>query len=241
MSAAGGLVGFVPDSRRMRRGMDAWVGQAVRAVDHPIPVPSSGPTCQHWILVLVASDKPRILQNNRDMLWSLIPLALMCILLAGVASQCTFSPGGPTAGPVPSFDLDSALRYDARDLDFPVRQPAVPQGWTPNSGSRSVVTGEYGGDASTVGFITPPGRYIQLTQSSAGETPLVSFVAGGPRSAVGAQEIAGHNWVVYGGEGVESIWVSDFEDVRILLTGSADEESFVALATAVAEAPALDR
>ncbi|QNG18016.1 DUF4245 domain-containing protein [Rhodococcus triatomae] len=188
----------------------------------------------------MASEKPRILQNNRDMLWSLIPLALCCILLAGIASQCSFSPGGPTAGPVPSFDLDAALKYDSQDLDFPVRHPETPEGWTPNSGSRSVVTGEYGGDSSTVGFITPPGRYIQLTQSEAGESALVSFVAGGPRTASGAEEIAGRHWVVYGGDGVEPIWVSDFGDVRLLLTGSADEESFVTLATAVSDAEILN-
>ncbi|NLG54313.1 MAG: DUF4245 domain-containing protein [Rhodococcus sp.] len=187
----------------------------------------------------MAYQKPRILQSNRDMFWSLIPLALMCVLLAGVASQCQFSPGGPTTGPIPSFDLESALRYDSQDLDFPVRQPVIPEGWTPNSGSRSVVTGDNGGETSTVGFITPPGRYIQFTQSSANEMSLVSYVAGGLRTATGVEDVAGHNWVVYGGEGVEPIWIADFEGVRLLLTGSADEESFATLATAVAEAPVL--
>jgi hypothetical protein len=44
---------------------------------------------------------------------------------------------------------------------------------------------------------------------------------------------------VYGGEGVESIWVSDFGDVRLLVTGSASEEAFEQLTTAAAEAPIL--
>ncbi len=187
----------------------------------------------------VASDKPRILHNNRDMVWSLVPLVLFCVLIAGIASQCTFSPGGPTTGPIPSFDIDAALKYDANDLPFPVRQPETPEGWTPNSGSRSIVSGDGGGDSSTVGFITPAGRYIQLTQSNALETVLVPFVAGGPRTATGTEDIAGHTWIVYGGEGVESIWVSDFGDVRLLVTGSASEEAFEQLTTAAAEAPIL--
>ncbi|WP_070380545.1 DUF4245 domain-containing protein [Rhodococcus sp. WMMA185] len=187
----------------------------------------------------MASDKPRILHNNRDMVWSLVPLVLFCVLIAAIASQCTFSPGGPTSGPIPSFDMNAALNYDAEDLSFPVREPVIPEGWTPNSGSRSVVSGDEGGDSSTVGFITPAGRYIQLTQSDATETALVSFVAGGPRTATGTEDVAGYNWIVYGGEGVEPIWVSDLGDVRILLTGSASEEDFRQLATAVADAPVL--
>lgn len=187
----------------------------------------------------VASDKPRILHNNRDMVWSLVPLVLFCVLIAGIASQCTFSPGGPTSGPIPSFDVDAALKYDAQDLQFPVRKPETPEGWTPNSGSRSIVSGDGGGDSSTVGFITEAGRYIQLTQSNAVETVLVPFVAGGPRTATGTEDVAGHSWIVYGGEGVEPIWVSDFGDVRLLVTGSASPEAFEQLTTAAADAPIL--
>ncbi|MFZ2174581.1 MAG: DUF4245 domain-containing protein [Rhodococcus sp. (in: high G+C Gram-positive bacteria)] len=188
----------------------------------------------------MASDKPRILHNNRDMVWSLIPLVLFCVLIAGIASQCTFSPGGPTTGPIPSFDVDSALKYDAKDLPFPVRQPEVPEGWTPNSGSRSIVSGDEGGDSSTVGFITEAGRYVQLTQSDAAETALVPFVAGAPRSATGTEDVAGRTWIVYGGEGVEPIWISDFGDVRVLITGSASPEAFTRLATEATEAEILE-
>lgn len=189
----------------------------------------------------VPSDKPRILHNNRDMVWSLVPLVLFCVLIAGIASQCTFSPGGPTSGPIPSFDVDAALKYDAKDLSFPIREPATPEGWTPNSGSRSVVGGNSGGEVSTVGFITSAGRYIQFTQSSAVETTLVPAVAGEPRRATGTQEIAGHTWVVYGEEGVEPIWISDFGEVRLLVTGSASTEAFEQLTTAAANARVLPR
>ncbi|WP_071990760.1 DUF4245 domain-containing protein [Rhodococcus rhodnii] len=188
----------------------------------------------------MASDKPRILQGGRDMLWSLLALGAFCVVIAAIANQCTLSPGGPTAGPVPSFDMSAGLQYDAQSLDFPIREPVVPDGWQTNSGSRAVVAGDAGGDATTVGFIDAGGRYLQYTQSSADELPLVGFVAGEPRYAEGSEDIAGRTWVVYGGQGVEPIWVADFGQSRILISGSAGEESFVTLATAVENAPILE-
>ncbi|WP_164873368.1 DUF4245 domain-containing protein [Rhodococcus xishaensis] len=177
--------------------------------------------------------KPRILQNGRDMAWSLIPLLIACLVIAGIASQCSFNLGGPKPGPIPSFDADAAFRYDARELGFPIRQPEIPEGWTSNSGSRSIVTGDGGGDSSNIGFITEAGRYIQLTQSDATEEALVPFIAGEPRYLTGTEQIGDRTWVVFGGDGVEAIWVSDFGDARILITGPAPAEEFTKLATAV--------
>ncbi|MBM7457781.1 DUF4245 domain-containing protein [Rhodococcus coprophilus] len=188
----------------------------------------------------MASDKPRILNDSRDMAWSLIPLVALCLLIAAIASQCSFSPGGPTAGPVPSFDVDAGLQYDARELGFPIRQPEVPDEWQANSGSRSIIAGAQGGDSSTVGYITEAGRYVRFTQSDAGPTELVSFVAGGSRAVTDFREIDGREWVVYGGEGVEPLWVSDFGDVRILIGGSGDEAEFTTLATAAGQAEPLE-
>ncbi|MGF0313078.1 DUF4245 domain-containing protein [Rhodococcus sp. 06-412-2C] len=179
----------------------------------------------------MANSKPRILNNNRDMVWSLIPLVIACLLIAGVASQCSLSPGGPKQGPIPNFDVNTALQYDASEIGFPVRNPSVPEGWTPNSGSRATISGDNGGAVSTVGYITGTGAYLQLTQSSASEEQLVPFVAGSETAyASGAQNVSGRDWVVYGEEGSRNYWVSDFGDVRILLGGTATTEDFTTLA-----------
>lgn len=190
--------------------------------------------------VLVASQKPRILNDSRDMAWSLIPLVLACLVIAGIASNCSFSPGGPTAGPAPTFDIDAGLRYDSRELGFPIRQPETPEGWQPNSGSRSIITGTEGGDSSTVGFITTAGRYVRFTQSDAGEDELVRFVAGEPRVATGVQQVGERDWVVYGGDNVEPLWVADFGDVRILIGGSGGDEEFTELAAAAGRVEPLE-
>ncbi|MBY4129299.1 DUF4245 domain-containing protein [Rhodococcus fascians] len=179
----------------------------------------------------MANSKPRILNNNRDMVWSLIPLVIACLLIAGVASQCSLSPGGPQQGPIPNFDVNTALQYDASEIGFPVRNPAVPDGWTPNSGSGGTISGDNGGAVSTVGYITGTGAYMQLTQTSASEEQLVPFVSGSESVyASGTQNVSGRDWVVYGEEGSRTYWVSDFGNVRILLGGTASTEDFTTLA-----------
>lgn len=190
---------------------------------------------------VVANSKPRILNNNRDMVWSLIPLIIACLLIAGVASQCTLSPGGPQQGPIPNFDADAALQYDASELGFPVRNPAVPDDWTPNSGSRQTITGEQGGDVSNIGYISGAGRYNKLTQSDADEQVLVPFVVDGEeRYASGTELVDGTEWVVYEREGDEPVWVADLGDVRLLITGSGTTEEFTTLAEATTSAEPLD-
>lgn len=186
----------------------------------------------------MASEKPRILQNSRDMALSLLPLVLLCVILAGIASQCTFHPGGPKPGPVPNFDIDAAMQYDASQLPFPIRNPRLPDGWQPNSGSRGSVGGNGGGESSTVGYITPPGRYIQLTQSNAKEEALVPFVVG-ERAATGVQSVDGQNWVVYADDGAEPAWVADLGEVRILISGAGTTDEFETLARAVEHATPL--
>ncbi len=187
----------------------------------------------------VAGDKPRILQNNRDIIWSLIPLVLFAVVIAGIAQSCSFSPGGPTAGPVPKFDAATALTYDAAELGFPIRNPAAPDTWQPNSGSRGTVTGDGGGDVSTVGYISDVGRYLQLSQSNATEEELVRWVAGAPRASTGVEPFGGNPWVQYVEEGSEPIWVADLGAVRVLITGSGSTDEFATLATAVGQAEPL--
>lgn len=181
----------------------------------------------------MANSKPRILNNNRDMVWSLIPLVIACLLIAGIASQCSLSPGGPTQGPIPNFDIDAALSLDADTIGFPIRNPQVPDDWTPNSGSRDTISGDSGGPVTTVGYITGSGQYVQLSQSSATEAQLVPFISGERVFASGAQSVDGRDWIVYGQEGARTYWVSDFDETRILIGGSGNSQDLETLAAAV--------
>lgn len=178
------------------------------------------------------SQKPRILNDYRDLIWSLIPLVLICVVLAAVASQCSFSAHGPTPGQVPNFDVQSALHDDAKALPFPIRDPAVPADWKANSGSRDTVTGSGGGTVSTVGFITSNGTYLQLSQSNASESALAAHVVD-TRSPSGSRMVGNQKWTVYHVQGSESAWISDFGRSRVLLKGAANEAAYLTLAQAV--------
>ncbi|MFC6014020.1 DUF4245 domain-containing protein [Nocardia lasii] len=186
----------------------------------------------------MAQQKHRIFNDYRDLFWSLIPLVLAAVVLAGVASQCTVATSGPTQGQIPYFDATAALKLDAKTMSFPIRQPALPEGWVSNSGSRDSITAAGGGAVSTVGYITSQGTYMRYSQSDATEEALSRHVLGS-RYPTGTKEVAGQKWVVYAEPTEESGWIADLGGVRILITGAGNEAAFTALAAAITAAPPL--
>jgi len=200
--------------------------------------------------------KPRLLQDGRDMFWSLAPLVLACIVLAGLAGMCSFQPGGTNKATIPSYDAAAALRADAQALGFPIRLPALPAGWRPNSGGRGGIpngrtdpsTGQrLDAATSIVGYLSPTGMYLSLTQSNADEEKLVGSIhpAAYP---VGTVDVAGTNWVVYQGGGqrgaaAEPVWTTRLTGPagasQIAITGAGSTDQFRTLATATQSQPPL--
>src|ERR1700743_1976009 len=88
------------------------------APDVPVVGPAPGPAPK--------PAKPRLPQDGPDMFWSLAPLFIGCILLAGVVGMCSVQPGGTGKGKIPSYDAAAALRADAQVLGFPIRLPQLP-------------------------------------------------------------------------------------------------------------------
>jgi hypothetical protein len=190
--------------------------------------------------------KPRLLQDGRDMFWSIAPLVVACIVLAGVVGMCSFSPRGINRGPVPSYDAAAALNADAQTLGFPVRLPRLPDGWKANSGGLGGISDGRTDPAtgqklravtSKVGFISPSGEYLSLTQSNADEAKLVDAVHTS-MYPTGAVDVNGVRWVTYQGDGgVEPIWTTRLtspagpEQVAITGAGSVDEFRTLAAAT----------
>lgn len=186
------------------------------------------------------------------MFWSLAPLVVACIVLAGLAGMCSFEPSGPGAGPVPSYDAASALRGDAAALGFPVRLPQLPAGWQSNSGGRGGIgdgrtdpaTGQQlRAVTSTVGYLTPRGMYLSLTQSNADEEKLIGAL-GRSLYPTGRQDVGGIGWVVYqGGEGAEPVWTTRLGGPtgpsQIAITGAGNADEFRTLAAATQSQPPL--
>jgi hypothetical protein len=185
------------------------------------------------------------------MFWSIAPLVLACIVLAGLAGTCSFRPGGTTAGPVPSYDAVAALNADAQTLGFPVRLPQLPEGWQPNSGSRGSITDgrtDSSGQrqravTSRVGYLGPTGMYVSLTQSNADETALVAAIHPGLHPT-GTEDVDGTRWVVYQGES-DPVWTTRLSGksgtAQLAITGAGGAEQFRVLAAATqSQAPLPD-
>ncbi len=186
------------------------------------------------------------------MFWSLAPLAVACVLLAGLVGMCSFRPGGTERGSIPAYDDAAALRADAQALSFPIRLPRLPAGWHANSGGRGGIddgrtdpaTGQRSHAAvSTVGYLSPTGMYLSLTQSNADEAPLVASIHQS-MYPIGVVDVGGTRWIVYqGADGTEPVWTTRLNSAagatQTAVTGAGTTDEFRALASATQSQPPL--
>ena len=211
------------------------------------PAPAAGPVAK--------AAKPRLLQDGRDMFWSLMPLVLGCIVLAGLVGMCSFQLGG-TKGTIPSYDAPAALRADAATLGFPIRLPQLPGGWQANSGNRGGIANgrtdpstrqHLNAPTSTVGYISPTGMYLRLTQSNADEDKLVGSIHSSAYPT-GTVDVSGTNWIVYrsadqNGADAEPVWTTRLTSpagtTQIAITGAGNTDQFRTLASATQSQPPL--
>lgn len=169
----------------------------------------------------------------KDMVGAILILIPIALLIVGVRS-CTFAPTGPEidqdAGP--TIDAPARLGEYARTSTFALRVPAVP--WRSNSTDRGPVAG--GGTAVRVGYLTEPGRYLRLVQSDASEEALLGSEFGGAAPvARGVTQAAGLSWVTYQAANGEPIRIAGppaDPNVRLLITGSGNDDEFRTLAEA---------
>jgi hypothetical protein len=195
--------------------------------------------------------KPRLLQDGRDMFWSIAPLVLACVVLAGMLGMCSFQPSGPGKGQVPSYDAAAALQADATTLGFPVRLPQLPGGWQSNSGGRGGIEGgrtdpssgqRVRAVTSRVGYLTPGGMYLSLTQSNADEDKLVSYI-NSELYPVGVEDVDGVKWVVYQYTNAEGVYTTRLNGptgaAQIAITGAGSTDEFRTLAAATQTQPPL--
>ena len=141
-------------------------------------------------------------------------------------------------------------------MGFPIRLPQLPAGWQPNSGGRGSVengrtdpsTGQrLNAATSTVGYISPTGMYLSLTQSNADEDKLVGSIH--PSAyPTGTVDVDGTNWVVYRGAGpngadAEPVWTTRLTGpagaTQIAITGAGSTDQFRTLAAATQSQPPL--
>lgn len=174
------------------------------------------------------------------MLLSLLALLLIIGSVLAFNRGCSFSPGRPDADPALAPTVDAAVdlgRY-ARSTDFAIRLPAVPAEWKANSTSSGPV--EPVSVVVRVGWITP-GRFVQLSQSSAAAAEVVRVETDRESAPTGAVEAGGQTWQVYPGRRDEHAWATSLDGVTLMITGNGSDEEFRTLATATLKAAPLPR
>jgi uncharacterized protein DUF4245 len=231
------------------------LGPGILATVTVPPQPTQGREHTEQVVPVPRPAKSRLLQDGRDMFWSMAPLVLACIVLAGVLGMCSFAPNGPGQGPAPQYDAPAALQADADALKFPIRVPKLPDGWHANSGSRGSIEGGRTDAAgkparavtSEVGYLAPTGMFLSITQSNADEDKLVrSFDTG--LIPTGAQDVNGVAWVVYEGGDPQGkhpfpVWTTRLPaavgQAQIAITGAAGTDEYRTLAAATQTQPPL--
>ncbi len=172
------------------------------------------------------------------MTMTLLVMGFAMLLTIGFTGLCSFNPGEPENGRVREVDSAAFLQMETQRADYPVREPATPEGWKPNS----VRAGNAGGHTTTIlGFVTPNGDYVHALQTSA---PADALPADGKaRLSDGTVDVDGVTWVKKVGADANTrrTWVADFGDSRVLLEGSANDDEYRTLAKAMQDAKILEK
>ena len=176
-------------------------------------------------------------------------VVILVVIIGAVMAwfgACSFSPGGPSVDPssAPSADASGQLTRTARSVAFPVREPALPKDWHPNSAGTSAVGAGASADVVVrVGWVTSKGAFLQLAQSGGDAAEVLAKETGQEEApaASGTVDVAGVTWTSYPARRDEPAWVTELDGAVLLITGSASEEEFRQLATAAQKATPLPR
>ena len=175
----------------------------------------------------------------RSIVMTVLVLAVAVLAVTGFLRACSFAPTTPDVdrSTLPRVDVAEVVTDATASVSFPLRAPAAPADWVPQSFDVVPVAGTR---AVRLGWVTPDSSFVRLVQSNAPEDALVRF-AGGQPAAQGTVADAGRPWVVHTGVRDESLWVADLGDVRLLITGSGSPSRFTQLAEATLAAPIAGR
>lgn len=186
----------------------------------------------------MADKKPRIFQDSRDILLSLLVVVGLMVPTVAFTGMCSFNSGAPENGPVQKVDAEQIFSMEAKAMNFPLRLPQTPEGWTTNSARRTTVNRQ---PASVVGWVTKEGAYLQLTQTDQPLDKAVQDVDEHGRTQQEAVTVAGQKFEVYTSaeKNVRDVWAADLGDVRLIFSGTASKAEFEQIAQKTLEAAPL--
>lgn len=171
------------------------------------------------------------------MILTLVVMAIAMAVTIGFTGLCSFNPGKPENGPVHEVDAQSFLNMESNRVDYPVRMPEVPKGWTSNSTRAGTAAGS---QTTIVGFVTASGTFVQVTQTDAPADKLPAD--GKERLRDGAVDVDGTKWTKFQptDDNDRRVWVGDLGEVRAMIEGTANDEEFTQLASGLQNAKPID-
>nr|WP_255520485.1 DUF4245 domain-containing protein [Corynebacterium meridianum] len=177
------------------------------------------------ILVSVAENKPRIFQDSRDMVMSLLVIVVIMALVVTFTGMCSLRKDPVENGPVREVDAQSFLDLQARAVTFPVRLPDSPEGWVANSARRHPVNNT---PAPLIGWVTAERGYLQLLQTDQPAEDAVEQMDAHPREVNGTREVDGREFTVWTPfeDTADTVWTTTLSDVTLVFAGTADEQEF---------------
>lgn len=184
----------------------------------------------------VAENKPRIFQDSKDMMISLLVMIIGMFIVVSTTGLCSFNPGKPENGPVQEVDAATILSMDARSLSYPIRYPDMPADWTTNSQRRTTIAGA---PAPITGWVSAGGAFVELLQSDQPEEDVVADFDGQQREATREVDVQGHTFTVYTdstSDKVRPLWVTTLGPVTEVISGLGTDEDFKVLAQALLQA-----
>lgn len=193
------------------------------------------------ILGAVAEKKPRIFQDSRDMIISLVVCFAVILLAVSFTGLCSFNPRQTIeSGPVRPVDAETILGMEAKAMPFPVRLPDTPDGWVANAARRTNVDGD---SAPIVGWVTANKAYLQFLQTRATVDAVVDDFDDVLREEVDpvvVGEVTWRRFVPVDQPVKDTIYGYSSDEVTWIVTGTAGREEFSLLAQNIAAATPIE-
>jgi hypothetical protein len=169
--------------------------------------------------------------NAANMVRSLLPLVVICLLLAG---WMAFRQGPDRSDPVREVDPTSAVRTAAERADYELLAPAgLGGGYRPTS-ARTDAGSAAPGDPVTleIGYLTPSEEFAGFAVSDdRGAEPLLDVLRGAEDA--GTVELAGRSWTRSTTGRGETALSLRLGEVTVVVTGSAPDEELAEVAASV--------
>lgn len=170
---------------------------------------------------------------------NVVIIVVMMLIGVGATGLCTYNPGRPENGPVQEVDARTFLSLESRATNFPIRYPEMPEGWVTNSARRTMIDQQ---PAPVVGWVTPAGGYLQMTQTGADLPTAIAAQDAASRPNERTVTVEDHDVQVRTSDdaSVRPLWAVDAGDARFLITGAGSEDEFTALISAALKATPID-